>query len=258
MENIRTTLIQADLAWEAPQVNRERFQKMIFSLAGQSDLIILPEMFTTGFSMQAEALAEPMEGPSMNWMHQMAEETAAVISGSLIIAAEGGFCNRLIWMQPDGSYQYYDKKHLFTLAGEGQFKAGKNRIIIDYKGWRILPLICYDLRFPVWSRNTDLYDLLIYIASWPSTRIQAWQTLLQARAIENQVYTIGVNRIGEDGSGYKYSGYSSVVSYDGTLLYHNKDQEAVFTASLNRESLYQYRATLPFLEDMDSFSMKGL
>jgi len=226
---------------------------MIEPLQGQTDLIILPEMFTTGFSMEAETLAEPMQGPSMIWMREMADALEAALTGSLIIRSEAGFHNRLIWMEPGGQFYFYDKKYLFQIAGEGLYTPGTRPLLISYKGWKIQPLICYDLRFPEWSRNTRNYHLLLYVANWPSMRIQAWRTLLQARAIENQAYVAGVNRVGRDGNGYPYSGFSSLVSYDGTVIYQCQEREAVFSTSISQTELHRFRTKLPFLADQDDF-----
>ncbi len=255
VDQLRISLVQADLQWEAPDLNKERLQRAIDPLQGRTDLILLPEMFTTGFSMNAAQLAEEMEGPSMRWMQDRAKQLDAGLLGSLIIREGGTYRNRLIFMRPEGEYYYYDKKHLFVLAGEDLFEAGAEQLIVEWKGWKIMPLICYDLRFPVWSRNVFDYDLLVYVANWPNMRLRAWQTLLQARAIENMAYVAGVNRIGRDGHDYPYSGSSSLVSFDGSLLYQCMEQEDVFTATLSRQPMLAFREKLPFLEDRDSFRL---
>ena len=256
MQNLAVTLIQSDLHWENPEANRTMFTQKINQVSGQTDLIILPEMFTTGFSMSPEKLAEPMDGPTMQWLTQQANSVNAVVTGSFIAIENGQYFNRLIWMQPDGEFFIYDKKHLFTLAKEHEhYSAGQERLIVELKGWKICPLICYDLRFPVWSRNTVDYDLLIYTASWPVMRAEAWKSLLIARAIENQSFTIGVNRVGEDGGGYHYSGDSSVIDYAGKRMYCTSNMEDVFTAQLDFEKQKNFRSKLNFLADRDDFQI---
>ena len=251
---LRVTTIQSNLHWENPDANRTMFSEKIKELKGQTDLIILPEMFTTGFSMNTTELAERMDGATMQWLSQQANSVNAVVTGSFIATENGQCFNRLIWMQPDGVFFIYDKKHLFTLAKEHEhYSAGIERLIVELKGWKICPLICYDLRFPVWSRNTDDYDLLIYTASWPVMRAEAWKSLLVGRAIENQSYTIGVNRVGVDGGGYEYSGDSSVIDYTGKRLYCTSNMEDIFTATLDLEKQKHFRSKLNFLADRDEF-----
>lgn len=254
MRNLRVTLIQANILWEKIDENLNHFSRKINTVQGQTDLIVLPEMFSTGFSMKPERVAESMDGKTMNWLKGQAKNADAVVTGSFIATENGSYFNRLVWMQPDGNYLTYDKKHLFTLAKEDEsYTAGSERLIAEWKGWKICPLICYDLRFPAWSRNSVEYDLLIYMASWPTPRIDAWQTLLAARAIENQSYTIGVNRVGEDENQYKYSGASSVFDFTGKSRYRVFDQEDVFTAELNYEEQQSFRKKLNFLADQDRF-----
>ncbi len=249
---LRLSLVQADLFWEKPKQNRAAFAERLENLAGKTDLIVLPEMFTTGFSMQADHLAEPMEGPSLRWLQQQAEKLQAVITGSLIVREKGHCYNRLLWVRPDGRYSWYDKKHLFTLAGEHRhYSPGKLHLFARIGEWTILPLICYDLRFPVWSRNTNNYDLLLYVANFPAARSHAWNSLLPARAIENVCYVAGVNRIGIDGNGILYQGDSSLYNYAGKQLYRCTDKEDVFTTTLSRNELLGFRAKFPFLEDAD-------
>ncbi len=256
MQNLRVSLIQANLLWEKIEDNLRNFSQKISPLQGQTDLIILPEMFSTGFSMNPDRVAEPMDGKTMQWMAQQAREADAVVTGSFIATENGKYFNRLIWMQPDGTFYKYDKRHLFTLAKEHEsYAAGTERLVVEWKGWKICPLICYDLRFPVWSRNDVGYDLLIYVASWPTPRINAWQNLLIGRAIENQTYTIGVNRVGEDENQYNYTGASSVVDYTGKVIYCAFDQEAVFTANLDMERMQKFRTKLDFLADQDKFHL---
>ena len=214
-------------------------------------------MFSTGFSMAAERLAEDLDGPTMQWLSQQAVRSNAVITGSFIAREEDRFYNRLVWMQPDGSYQVYDKRHLFTLAGEEKtYTAGQKKQMIKYQGWKICPQICYDLRFPVWSRNVEDYDLLFYVANFPARRSAAWKALLRARAIENQAYTIGVNMVGSDGNEIYYSGDSSVIDYDGTILYQIAHLEDTFTFTLDRQKLMDFRSKLQFLPDRDQFEIK--
>jgi len=254
--SLRITLVQSFLHWENKAANLSAMETKLTPLAGKTDLIILPEMFTTGFSMNTSVLAENTEGPTLAWMRTMASALDAVITGSFIAEEAGKYFNRLVWMQPSGSYLTYDKRHLFTLAGEQHYyQAGHAVPKIDLHGWKVRPLICYDLRFPVWSRNTDHYDLLIYIANFPARRQHAWKSLLIARAIENQAYTIGVNRVGEDGKNIYYSGDSQLIDYDGQVLFHCADDEAVYTHSISYEAQQSYRQKFAFLADQDRFSV---
>ncbi|MEO1624345.1 MAG: amidohydrolase [Bacteroidota bacterium] len=251
-QELRISLIQSPLHWEQPAANRALFDQKLAGLKGQTDLVVLPEMFTTGFSMNAVDMAENMEGPSLEWMHRQARELEAVVTGSLIIEDKGQYYNRLLWVQPDGRQHTYDKRHLFTLAGEHRhYSGGQERLIVEYKGWKICPLICYDLRFPVWSRNTVDYDLLIYVANFPAKRSLAWKTLLQARAIENLAYTIGVNRVGTDENDIYYSGDSSLIDYEGNILFQQADEEAIFTTSLSYQAQQSFRQRFNFLADRD-------
>ncbi|WP_066834873.1 amidohydrolase [Rufibacter ruber] len=256
MADLRVTLIQSDLHWHDAAANRAKLQQKIEEVPG-SDLIVLPEMFTTGFSMEAPALAEPMSGESVNWMRLMARRQNAVIMGSLIIAEHGHYYNRLIWMRPDGTHAQYDKRHLFRMAGECEaYTPGKDRLLVELNGWRICPLVCYDLRFPVFSRNTPIaYDVLIYIASWPSRRRLAWQTLLKARAIENLAFCIGVNRVGQDGNGHAYAGDSAAYNLLGEELAHHEHEEATTTVTLSRAHLEETRQKLPWHIDADAFTL---
>lgn len=258
MKNIlKTALIQVDLAWEDPSENLKKFTDRINNLKEQTDLIVLPEMFSTGFSMNAEALAENVDGSTVSWMKRTAMENHTAITGSVIIKENGNFYNRLFFVFPDGSYKSYDKRHTFTLAKEDKtYTAGEERLIVEYKGWRICPLICYDLRFPVWARNTSNYDLLIYVANWPETRVHAWDILLQARAIENMSYCIGVNRTGNDGNEYRYNGHSSVYDCLGkSLLDNNRAEEFSEIVTLEKSHVEEIREKLKFLQDRDSFSL---
>jgi len=255
--NLKTALIQVDLAWEDPSENLRKFSERINNINEQADLIVLPEMFSTGFSMNAEALAENMDGSTVSWMKKTAIDKNTAITGSVIIKEKGEFYNRLFFVFPDGSFKTYDKRHTFTLAKEDKtYAAGKERLIVEYNGWRICPLICYDLRFPVWARNTSDYDLLIYVANWPETRIHAWDILLQARAIENMSYCIGVNRTGNDGNEYKYNGHSAVYDCLGKTLFENdRSQEFTEIVTLEKSHLEETRDKLKFLQDRDTFSI---
>lgn len=256
MSSLRVSLIQSSLYWEDIAKNLAELSTKITGLSGKTDLIILPEMFTTGFSMNAEVLAEEMDGSTMKWLREKAGELNGAITGSFIAKEKGNFYNRLVFMQPDGQYFTYDKRHLFSLANEQHtYQQGQERLIVEWKGWRICPLICYDLRFPVWSRNTEQYDLLIYMANWPETRSLHWTSLLSARAIENQTYTIGVNRVGEDQKGFVYSGDSTLVDYNGSTIYRITKAEDVFTTVLSKEEQANYRSKLNFLSDQDSFEI---
>lgn len=256
-ENLNIAFIQADLKWEDINANRKLFSEAIEKISNDVELIILPEMFTTGFSMNAAELAENTDAETLSWMREMARKKSAAITGSVIISENGNYYNRLFFVFPDGTYKLYDKRHTFTLAKEdGTYTAGKDRLIIDYKGWKICPLICYDLRFPVFSRNTVDYDLLIYVANWPKKRVDAWDALLKARAIENMSYCVGLNRTGEDGDGYIYNGHSAIYDPLGKEI-TSLNREEVFTEeiSLNKNYLKEVRSKLKFLQDRDSFSL---
>ncbi|MCM4160560.1 nitrilase family protein [Antarcticibacterium flavum] len=256
-ENLNVAVLQLDLAWENARKNLEIFSNRINALKEDVDLIVLPEMFTTGFSMNAESLAEEAEGAAFDWMKKIALEKDSAVTGSVIVKEAGNYYNRLYFIFPNGDYKTYDKKHTFTLAKEDQtYTAGKERLIVEYKGWKICPLICYDLRFPVWARNTVNYDLLIYVANWPETRIHAWDTLLQARAIENMAWCIGVNRTGKDGNEYNYNGHTAIYDCLGKSLFdHNRKEEFTEVVSIDRDSLIETRNKLKFLQDRDSFTL---
>ena len=257
MKNLRITLIQTALYWENIAGNLATFSEIINGLSEPTDLIVLPEMFSTGFSMQAEKLAETMDFSAVQWMRYIASEKGCVLVGSLMIKEQEKFFNRLIWMRPDGSFEHYDKRHLFSLSDEPTiFTAGKERVIVELKGWRICPLVCYDLRFPVWSRNTDSeYDLLLYIANWPERRNIAWKQLLRARAIENLSYTIGLNRVGNDGNNVYHSGDSAVISPLGEVLFEQAHDECTHSFTLDFSAQKTLRKELPFLNDADNFTL---
>jgi omega-amidase len=256
---LHLTLLQTSLHWENPTANRAMLEEKIFALPEKTDLIVLPEMFTTGFSMNAKALAEPMNLTTFRWFKQMAAQTDAVVTGSYIVQEQGRFYNRLIWMEPDGSFDVYDKRHLFRMAGEEQtYAGGTKRLVKAWRGWNICPLICYDLRFPVWSRNAGLeYDLLLYVANWPAPRSVAWNALLQARAIENLAYVAGVNRVGEDGNGHAYAGDSSLIDPKGEVLFRQNQTETVFQTTLSLDELRGYRERFPANRDADDFRIIG-
>ena len=256
---MRLTIVQTALSWENPDANRLMFSQKLASLRNSSDLIVLPEMFTTGFSMDTAKLAEPMDGPTMEWMVKTASELNAAITGSFICTENGRFYNRLLFVFPDGKFEYYDKKHLFGLGGEQEhFSTGNKKLVLEWKGFRIQPLICYDLRFPVWSRNDpgQAYDLLLYVANWPIRRAHHWRSLLAARAVENQSFVAGVNIVGSDGNGLEYSGDSSLYDFSGQQIFQVSGKEGMVTVEISMEELQQYRRQLPFLADADSFEWR--
>ncbi|MDY8135236.1 nitrilase family protein [Aquimarina sp. 2201CG5-10] len=255
-QTLDIALIQSHLAWENPVQNRASFTQKIKSIDRKTDLIILPEMFTTGFTMNASEVAETMDGETVKWLINTAKDTGSAISGSIIIEDSGNFYNRFLFVRPDGTIQKYDKHQLFTLAQEQKvFTAGQEEVIIEYLDWKIKLQVCYDLRFPVWARNTSGYDVLLYVASWPKPRINAWDALLQARAIENMSYCIGVNRVGLDGKGYEYNGHSAIYDVLGnSILEENPvEKEIILFAQLDKSHLLNVRKKLPFLEDRDRF-----
>ncbi|MFT4022401.1 MAG: nitrilase family protein [Flavihumibacter sp.] len=259
MSQLHITTIQANLAWENKEANLHSFTGKIRGIVGRKEIVVLPEMFTTGFSMRPEALAETMDGPTVSWMRNMAREQRIILTGSLIIEETGRYYNRLVWMLPNGTYGYYDKKHLFACGGEHHhYVPGEKRFIASVNGWRVNLLICYDLRFPVWARQQPAagdaeYDLLICVANWPVMRNHAWKTLLQARAIENQCYVVGVNRVGTDGNGVYHSGDTMVADPLGEVLYHITGKEEVHTTVIDKAPLLALREKLPFLKDADPF-----
>lgn len=250
-------LIQTPLFWEQPQENRNYLEQKIKALDALVNLIVLPEMFSSGFSMAPENCAETMQGDTVQWMKKMAFLKNAAITGSLIIKEQANYFNRLLFVLPSGAIFYYDKRHLFTLAGEEKiYTAGNKKLIVDYLGFKICLLICYDLRFPVFSRNTDAFDLLIYVANWPQQRILAWDTLLRARAIENQCYTLGLNRCGIDGNGLVYNGHSQLIDPLGSFVVPPMDGEAAVEATLLKETITETRTRFNFLKDQDAFDLR--
>lgn len=257
MQDLTVTVVQTTLDWHQPERNRARFEQLIDGIVEPTQVILLPEMFTTGFTMDAAAVAETMDGPSLRWMADLAARRQAVIAGSLIIEEDGRHYNRFVWMPPDGAPATYDKRHPFSLAEEHLvYTAGTERAIIDYEGWRVCPMVCYDLRFPVWSRSRNDYDLLVYVANWPSKRSNAWRTLVQARAIENACYAVGVNRIGVDGKNIPYDGDSSVVDYLGHTVVEPRNGEHVSSATLSIERLRDFRRKFPWHLDADDFTIQ--
>jgi omega-amidase len=264
MSTLTITTIQTQLHWEDKTANLKLLGEKINGIAGKTEVVILPEMFSTGFSMQPEKLAEKMDGPTMEWMKNMAAASKIILTGSLIIEEGENYFNRLIWMLPNGQYGYYDKRHRFAFAGEDKkYTPGNKRLIASVKGWKIHLLVCYDLRFPVWSRQSSPaagesagspeYDLMIYVANWPERRNLAWKTLLQARAIENQCYVVGVNRVGNDGNNIYHSGDSMIIDPMGEITYQQAHEEAVFTCTLHKKNLDEVRTKFPFWKDADHF-----
>lgn len=268
MSSLTITTIQTGVQWEDKRANLKRLEEHIFAIPEPTELVVLPEMFSTGFSMRPEALAERMDGPTLAWMQEIAARKKIILTGSIIVEEEGNYYNRLIWMLPNGQYGYYDKRHRFAYAGENEYyTAGHKRLIASVKGWKVLLLVCYDLRFPVWSRQTPRqqeepggpeleYDLLLYVANWPERRSHAWKTLLQARAIENQCFVAGVNRIGDDGNDIYHSGDTMIIDPLGETLYHAAAREEAFTLTLLKDELTRVRQRFPFWQDADHFSIE--
>ena len=275
MQDLKITIIQSDLHWENKEKNLELFSQKIADISEQTDLIILPEMFTTGFSMRPELFAETMTGTTIAWMKAKAKEKKCVITGSFICEDKGKHFNRLVWMNAEGTYNSYDKRHLFRMGDEDKYYGhGEKKIIVDLKGWKICPLICYDLRFPVWARNTKIesssknqesrqknecvleYDVLIYVANWPERRSHPWKSLLVARAIENQSYVVGVNRVGNDGNDIYHSGDSVVLNFKGEAISKiESGKESIFTITLNYKELEDFRKQFPVMLDADDFEI---
>jgi omega-amidase len=275
VSSLKFTIIQTDLTWEDKGANLETLSKKIMSIDEPTEIIVLPEMFTTGFSMQPSLFAESMEGPTIQWMRRLSELKKSIITGSIIIEENGKYYNRLIWMLPNGQFGYYDKRHLFAFAGEDAFYSeGNKRLIASVKGWKINLQVCFDLRFPVWARQqltpstvhgtlaNDVavsnleYDVLLYVANWPEKRNHAWKTLLTARAIENQCFTIGVNRVGMDGKNIMHSGDSMVISPLGDVLYHCAYEEDIFHITLQKDELTKNREQFPFWKNADIFNIE--
>lgn len=255
MQDLTVTIVQDALDWEDPAANRARMQAHLDGVDA-TDLFVLAEMFSTGFTMTPEHCAETMDGPTVSWMREQAARRDSALAGSLVIEEGGRYYNRLLFVHPDGRVATYDKRHRFALAGEDRhYEAGGERVRIDFRGWRIVPLICYDLRFPVWCRHPASCDLMLFVANWPSPRRHAWTTLLQARAIENQCYVAGVNRVGEDSNGIRYSGDSALLDHFGETLAECSDRVTTETVTLSAERLLADRERLPFYRDADAFSI---
>ena len=267
MSALSFTLIQTQLHWEDKTANLQMLEQKINSIQEKTNVVVLPEMFSTGFSMKPEQLAETMEGPTIEWMKKVAATKKIILTGSVIIEENGNYFNRLIWMLPNGQYGVYDKRHLFAYGEEDKhYSAGTQRLIASVNGWKINLQVCYDLRFPVWSRQAPSppgegrgeafeYDVLVYVANWPERRNVAWKSLLRARAIENQCYVIGVNRVGNDGNNIYHSGDSMVIDPLGEILYHKADEEDVFTIALSQERLKEAREKFQFWRDADAFQI---
>lgn len=261
MSTLTITTIQSNLIWEDKAANLRMLEQKIAGIEEKTEIVVLPEMFNTGFSMRPETLAETMEGETIEWMKRVSRENGIVLTGSLMIEEAGNYYNRLVWMLPNGQYGHYDKRHLFAFGEEDKhYSPGNKRLIASVKGWKINLQVCYDLRFPVWARQKKTeagaeYDLLIYVANWPERRTHAWKTLLCARAIENQCYVVGVNRVGSDGNSVYHSGNSLVIDPLGQVLYHMADEEDVNTITLQKEMLEEVRTKFPFWKDADDFNI---
>jgi predicted amidohydrolase len=256
MPDLNVMLLQADLAWEAPAVNRQRLEALMPRAGSGIDLVVLPEMFATGFTMNAAPLAESMDGPSVRWLRRQAETSGAHVAGSLVIAESGRYFNRLLWATPDAGLYAYDKRHLFRMAGEHRvYSAGRQRLTVSCGGWSIRPFVCYDLRFPVWCRNREAqrYDVALFVANWPAARADHWRALLRARAIENQCFVLGVNRVGSDGAGRTYRGDTLAVDPRGEVIVHAAHQACRTEARLSAELLRSWRAEFPAWADADRF-----
>lgn len=258
MPDLTITLIQTNLFWENADANLKMFTKKINAISEKTEIVILPEMFTTGFSMQPKKLAEKMSGKSVEWMKNICAKKKIILTGSLIIEENDKYYNRLIWMLPDGNFGVYDKRHLFAFSGEDEhYTAGNKKLIASVKSWKILLQVCYDLRFPVWNRqpvdSLDQYDLMINVANWPQQRSVAWKTLLRARAIENQCFVAAVNRTGEDGNNQYYDGGSTIIDPLGRIIYQRNKEEDTFTFTLEKQKIESTRKQFPFWRDADSF-----
>ena len=254
---LRVTLAQVDLAWEDPEQNRFDLGVEITQLTGKCDLVILPETFTTGFSAKARDFAESMNGPTVGWLLNLSKSTRLAIAGSLVISDNGLYYNRFIFVTPQGEISFYDKRHIFSIGGESNaISPGAQRFIVNYLGWKIALYVCYDIRFPVWCRNRNDTDLMIVTANWPESRSDVWNTLLKARAIENQVYVAGVNRIGTDGSGIVYNGDSQIINAKGEVLQQSVVANGrLYSFEISKQSLTEFREKFPVANDADSFTL---
>lgn len=257
MQDLSISLIQFNIEWQNPKANRYIIEQKIQALTSRPDLIVLPEMFTTGFTMDVQSNAESPEGETLDWMRKMANSTNAVVTGSIIIEENKKHYNRLFWVPPNGAYQTYNKRHLFRMANEtDHFESGNSSPIVELNGWKVKPLICYDLRFPVWSRNNQLeYDIVLYVANWPQARVNAWDTLLKARAIENLSYSIGINRVGVDGAKIAYNGHSACCDFKGNIISNLSEKEETLAVKLSKSDLDNYRKSFPAQLDADSFKI---
>ncbi len=257
MEQLKVTLLQAYLFWENTAKNLQNISLKLSDIRERTDLIVLPEMFNTGFTMNAIDHAEKMDGKTVNWMRDTARKFNAVVTGSLIIEEDGNFYNRMVWMRPDASYETYDKKHLFGLGEEDKtYTAGHKQVVVELKGWKIRLAICYDLRFPVWLRNhQQQYDLLLVVANWPEKRAHHWRILIPARAVENQSFIIALNRVGYDGKQIYYSGDTTCLSPAGDVIYYKRDEEDLYTFTINKAEVERVRTEMPFLKDADDFNL---
>jgi len=253
---MKIALIQSDLYWEDPSENRKNFESKINQIDSEVNLIVLPEMFSTGFTMNASGVAETMQGETVLWMQHVAKQRKCALTGSVIIVENNQFYNRMLFVFPSGEIQHYDKRHLFSLAGEHRtYTSGKEKVIVDYLGWKICLQVCYDLRFPVFVRNVENYDLILYVANWPKVRTSAWDILLKARAVENLSYVVGVNRIGLDAHNYEHIGHSQAVDYLGNYILEPQETEGVFIVELDKNTMLETRKKLDFLGDKDFFEI---
>jgi predicted amidohydrolase len=253
---MKIALIQTELSWENPNENKALLQEKINAISQYVDLIVLPEMFTSGFTMNPKNVAQTMQGEAISWLKETAKDKNCAITGSLVIEENCNYFNRLVFVFPSGEIQTYDKRHLFTLAGEDKvYTSGKDKLIVEYKGFKICPLICYDLRFPVFARNVENYDVLIYVANWPKPRVNAWDILLKARAVENMSYVIGVNRVGMDANNLEYIGHSQAVDFLGNYIQEPQEIEGVFIVELDKNEMLETRKKLNFLNDGDEFKL---
>lgn len=254
---MKIAIIQSDLYWEDASKNRKNFESKINQIDSEVNLVVLPEMFSTGFTMNAAEVAETMQGETISWLKSLAKQKNFAITGSLIIVENGKYYNRMLFVFPSGEIQHYDKRHLFSLAGEDKFYTkGNKKVIVEYLDWKICLQVCYDLRFPVFARNVENYDLLLYVANWPKVRTNAWDSLLKARAIENLSYVVGVNRVGLDANNYEHIGHSQVIDFLGNFILEPQESEAVFIVELNKKIMLETRKKLDFLSDKDFFEIK--
>jgi len=259
MQDLTLSLLQTNVEWHNPEANRALLEKKILTIVNKPNVIVLPEMFTTGFTMEVKNNAEPTEGPTLQWLKKLAAQTGSVLTGSIIVTEKGKYYNRLYWVKPNGEVQHYDKRHLFRMADEDKhFSEGNSNPVMEVNGWKVKPLICYDLRFPVWSRNVNqAYDLLLYVANWPQARVGAWDTLLKARAIENLCYSVGVNRVGTDEMNIVYNGHSACYNFKGEVLTEQTEVDDIIHIKISKTELISYRDKFPAYLDADSFQINN-